>query len=101
MSSKLSPEQQAAGRGAELSDTQREAARGWLRKMAPEYEEEGGEVNRTKLGEDCANELGLFCDDFDATIPEEVWELADKVAGRYEKELTDDHDQEDDDDDQA
>ena len=42
---------------------------------------EWGEINTTKLAENCANALLLYLDDFDATIPEEVFDLAVEVAG--------------------
>lgn len=84
--SKLSKKQRAAGRNAELTDDQRQAARAWLRTMVPEYEEQVGEVNRTKLGEDLANQQGLYCDDAEATIPEEVWTLVDEVASQHEED---------------
>ena len=41
---------------------------------------EYGEINCTKLAEACAEALALYTDDFDATIPEEVFDLAFEVA---------------------
>lgn len=61
--------------------------RRWMRvelAAAPEDYEDCGEVNTTKLAEDCAEALDLAGDDFNATIPDEVFDIAFDVARRWE-----------------
>lgn len=44
---------------------------------------EYGEINCTKLAEECAEVLTLYADDFDATIPEKIFDLAFEVAEKH------------------
>lgn len=53
--------------------------RGQLRHNRAEYDD-CGEVNSTKLAEDCAQEFNLYGDDPDATIPMWVFDLAVTVS---------------------
>ena len=46
---------------------------------------EYGEINCTKLAEECAEVLVLYGDDFDATIPEEVFDLAVEVVVDFDE----------------
>jgi hypothetical protein len=45
-----------------------------------------GEVNCTRLAEEVAETLGLYADDFDATIHPAVFDIAHEVAEDFEHE---------------
>jgi hypothetical protein len=70
---------------AEPTAEQRKQAETWMREvLSDDYDHDDlldcGEVNRTRLAEECADALDLALDDADATIPEWVFDLAHEVA---------------------
>lgn len=44
---------------------------------------EWGEINTTKLAENCADCLNLYIDEIDYEIPEEIFDLAFDVSEQY------------------
>lgn len=69
-----------------MNENDLERAKSWMNK-ALTYETNDyldcGEVNCTKLAEDAAEALELYADE-EATIPEEVFDLAAEVAEEFE-----------------
>ena len=59
----------------------------WMRnelRFDPDAYDDCGEIDRTLLAENAADALELYADDFDATIPEWVFELAHDIATEVE-----------------
>lgn len=60
-----------------MNKKQLEIARSWMKKNAFLFiDNKTGEVNLTRLAEECANENNFYLDDIDFEIPEELFELA-------------------------
>lgn len=69
----------------DVSEDEKRDIRNWMNSMVAEYEE-NGEIDRTKLGEGCVQDLKIYKNDrYD--IPDEVWDIAHEVAQEFEDDF--------------